>query len=383
MLRNVAIVGYAMSEQADQIQDTREGIIFSTVKQALENASLTRDDIETVIMCSNDFYDGRTISNTFTVDSAGAYGKDESKVEQDGAHAMGYGVMRIASGSFDTAMIVAYSKASEFERHVAFSAQLDPTYDRRFGFIHDLTAAALQAKSYMAAAKVSEEDLAQVAVKNLNNAARNPKARARKKYDVNADEVLQSRKLFEPLTELLSYPGTDGCCVVILASQDKAKELNKKPVWIKGISSNQELYYLGERDLSRIASAKAAARTAYKMAGITRPAEEIQVAELSEMFAHQELMLTEALGLCRKNQGARFLAKGNSTIKGSLPINPSGGALGACALNAVGLVRVVEAAKQILEEAGEYQLDGRIKTALAHAQCGMAAQNNLVAILGE
>jgi acetyl-CoA C-acetyltransferase len=383
MLRKVAIIGYAMSDQASEIHDTRDDIIFDTVRQALENTGITRDDVDTVIMCSNDFYDGRTISNVFTVESAGAYEKDETKVEQDGIHAMGYGVMRVASGAYDVAMIVAYSKASEFERHVALSAQLDPTYDRKFGFLHDGTAAGLQARAYMAAAKLSEDDLAQVAVKNLNNAAKNPNAKAREKYDVTVEDVLNSKKLYEPLNELTCYPGTDGCCVLILAGEDVAKKTGNKPVWVKGVSSNQELYYLGERNLSQMASARAAAKKAYKMAGIKKPAEEIQLAEVSEMFAHQELMITEALGLCRKKQGSKFLEQGNSGMDGSLPVNPSGGALAACALGAVGLVRVVEAAKQITEQAGEHQVTRKVKTALAHGQCGMAAQNNVVAVLGK
>lgn len=382
MLRKVAIVGYAMTDQTDRINDTREGLIFSTVRQALRNTGLSRDDIDTVIMCSNDFYDGRTISEVFTIEPAGAYAKDESKVEQDGAYSLMYGVMRIASGSYDTALIVANSKASEFERHVAIGSQADPTYDRQFGFVHDLTAAAFQAKSYMAAAKVKPEDLARVAMKNLGNATRNPRARARRKYDVTKKDILGSKMLVEPLNEMLSYPPTDGCCVAILASEQKARKLTSKPAWIKGISCNQEAYYLGERDLSRIASAKAAAKAAYKMARIESPSKQIQVAEISEMFAHQELMLTEALGLCPRNQGAKFLEKGKSALGGTLPVNPSGGALAACALNAVGLVRVVEAAKQVRGEAGECQVDGRVKTALAHAQCGMAAQNNLVAVIG-
>jgi len=115
---------------------------------------------------------------------------------------------------------------------------------------------------------------------------------------------------------------------------------------------------------------------------VTQPAAEIKVAELSEHFAHQELQLAEALGLCEGTSAAKNLEAGRFGLKGKLPINPSGGALSACALGTVGLVRAVEAAQQVLGEAGEHQVKG-VKLALAHGQCGPAAQNNVVAVFGK
>jgi len=378
-MEKVAIVGYGMSPQADIIKDSREGMIFSTVKQTLEAHDIKRDDISTWVMCSNDFYDGRTISNVFTVDPSGAYGKDETKVEQDGMHALLYAWMRVASGNHEMAIVVAHSKGSEFEPHVALSAQLDPTYDRQFGFLNDIAAAALQARAYLAKNKLDEDVLAEVAFKNLSNAEKNPLASVRKK-GLSVKDIAQSPELFSPLREMTSYPATDGCCVAVLANEKKARKITKKPVWITGFGHCQEAYYLGERDLTRIRSAKDAARRAYKMAGIKDPAKDIDVFEVSEHFAHQELMLYEALGLSEPGKAAKLLNKGKTELKGAIPVNPSGGALAACALGTVGLVRAVECAMQIRGEAGKHQVK-KAKTALAHGQCGMAAQNNIVAIL--
>jgi len=381
--RKVALMGWAMSEQASRIENTREGMIFDTVRAALDHAGITREAVDTVVMCSNDFYDGHTISNVFTVEPAGAYAKDETKVEQDGMHALLYGAMRLASGNYEVALVVAHSKGSEFEASVALAAQLDPTYDRQFGWFNDISMAAFQARAYLTRKKLPEAVLAQVAAKNFANARKNPQAKARD-YAAGAEAIARSKPLFEPLREQTVYPVTDGCCVVVLAAEPAAKKMQRKPVWIKGIGHHQEAYALGERDLSKIVSAKAAARRAYKMAGVKKPAAEIKAAELSEMFAHQELMLAEALGLCDPagSGAAKCLESGRFDLKGKLPINPSGGALAACALGTVGLVRAVEAAEQVLGEAGEHQVKG-VKLALAHGQCGPAAQNNVVAILGK
>jgi acetyl-CoA C-acetyltransferase len=117
------------------------------------------------------------------------------------------------------------------------------------------------------------------------------------------------------------------------------------------------------------------------MAGIKNPLSELDVAEVSEKFAHEELMIYEALGLCKEGQGKNLIEKGTTRRDGSMPVNPSGGALGADPICATGLIRVIEAAKQIRGEAKGYQVPG-VRKALAHGQFGICAQKNTVYILG-
>ena len=117
------------------------------------------------------------------------------------------------------------------------------------------------------------------------------------------------------------------------------------------------------------------------MAGIKDPFNELDLAEVTERYAHEELMICEALGLCREGKGKALLENGVTEFDGEFPVNPSGGALGADPICATGLVRVIEAAKQIREEADGYQIPG-VERALAHGQFGMCAQKNVVLILG-
>jgi len=380
MFRKVAIVGWGMSELAPAIEDSRTNMIFDVTRSTMEKYGVPRDDLDTVVMCSNDFYDGHTISNVFTVEASAAYLKDETKVEQDGVHAMIYAAMRIASGVHEVAMVVAYSKGSEFEPSAAMAAQLDPCIDRQYLFLNDIALAAFQARAALDSRKLREDVLARVAAKNLGNALKNPVAKARD-YGVSVDDIKDSDMLFDPLRKLTVYPVTDGCCVMIMASEEAVNKYTDKPVWIKGMGLNQEAYNLWQRDLTRSKSCEAAAKKAYDLAGIKDPAKEIGVAEVSEMFAHQEIMFSEALGLCPEGQGAKMLDSGRSAMKGELPVNPSGGALAACAFNATGLVRAAEAAMQLKGEAGDHQVDG-VKLAVAHGQCGPAAQNNAAVVLG-
>ena len=119
-----------------------------------------------------------------------------------------------------------------------------------------------------------------------------------------------------------------------------------------------------------------AVKMAFDMAGIKDPKSAIDLAEFFEAYAHEELIFTEALGLAEKGKGPNL----NSEIGGDFPVNPSGGALGGNPPCATGLIRIIEAAKQIKGEANGYQVKNA-KRAIASGQIGMCAQNNIVYIL--
>jgi len=379
MNRRVAIVGYAQSRHQYDMQQTREDMVFDVAKGALKDAGIGREDVDTVITASTDFLDGRTISNVFLSMAVGAYLKDESKVEEDGAFAALYALMRILSGNHDIALVEGHTQASVFNPHQVSSFTFDPTFDRQIGLLNDVSTAAIQARMYMNGYDVSEEQIAGVSVKNLANAANNPNAQ-RKMPDITVEEVLSSKLYYDPIRELTISPSSDGACALVLASEEKAKEITDNPVWIEGVGSCQDSY-IRDRDLLKIGSLQIAAEKAYKMAGISDPFAELDVLEISEKFAHEELMGYEALSLCREGRGKVLVEEGITEKYGEVPVNPSGGALAADPICATGLIRIVEAAKQIREEADGYQIPDVYK-ALAHGQFGACAQKNVVFILG-
>jgi acetyl-CoA C-acetyltransferase len=198
--------------------------------------------------------------------------------------------------------------------------------------------------------------------------------------DVTMEEVLGSKLYYDPIRELTMSPISDGAAVVILAAEEKAREITDQPVWIEGVGLCADAY-IRDRSLIQLDSLKKAAGRAYQMAGIKDPFNEIDLAEVTERYAHEELMICEALGLCREGKGAALVQNGVTDFEGEFPVNPSGGALGADPICATGLVRVIEAAKQIRGEANGYQIPG-VRKALAHGQFGMCAQKNAVLVLG-
>lgn len=376
-MEKVGIVGYYQVKSYADANYGRYEMIFEAVRGALDNAGLNKKDITTAISCTNDYYDGRTISNCYTIEVGGGYMTDESKVEMDGAHAVLYGLMRILSGNHKLALVWGGSMASCFPYHAARLYETDPTWERPTAYVNDITAAGFQMRAYMERYGVNATDIAKIAVKNRKNASKNPLAlQEAQKADITIDEVLNSGIYADPVTELMVAQPCDGVAALLLAPEKQALSITDNPVWITGVGYSQETYYLGDRNLAESKSMALAGKMAFDSAGIKDPKSQIDVAELFEAYAHEELILSEALGLTEKGKGVHL----SSEIDGELPINPSGGALGGNPPCGTGLIRIIEAAKQLKGEANGYQVKGA-KTAIASGQIGMCAQNNIIYVL--
>jgi acetyl-CoA acetyltransferase len=174
--------------------------------------------------------------------------------------------------------------------------------------------------------------------------------RAQIAYDRSPEELLNEAYEVAPLRRHALPPLTDGCAAVVLAAGDRAYELCARPAFITGIDHRLEAHALGARDLARSPSTKLAGQKA----GVAKG--NVDVAELHAPFAHQELILVDALGL-----GA------------DVEISPSGGALAANPLMSAGLIRIGEASRAVWS--------GQADRAVAHATSGPCLQQNLVCVL--
>jgi acetyl-CoA C-acetyltransferase len=299
----------------------------------------------------------------------------------DATNAVIYACMRILSGQYDTALIMSLALTGyQVSPYLHIEYTLNPTYDRQVKLLNEINAAALQARSYLDKFGYSGELLDDVSAQALGNAALNPN-QSRRISGIDKDKVAGSPYWYEPLRELHCYPPTDGGCAVLLGSEEKAQGLTDKPVWIKGMGMSTETYYLGERKLYTSRSTAEAAQRAYDMAGVKKPQKDIDVAEISALFAHQEPLLAEALGLLDEGKADKAYAGGETAVGGKLPLNPSGGALGGHPVSVTGLLRMVEAARQLRGEAGDNQVK-KAERAVVHGQDGVCAQQNAVLVLG-
>ncbi len=378
-MEKVAIVGVGQTRQErNKIRETFADMVYEAVTKALEHAGIGIDEIDNVVSASNDFWDGRTISSMAINDACGSYDKNISCVEGDGTFAAFYGMTRILSGAYGTTLVVAHCKGSESNPTHITNAIFDPIYVRPLG-IDAIASSALQARRYMDAYGITEEQCAKVSVKNHENAFNNPYAQLPLKITV--EDVMRSRMLADPIKLLDASPISDGACAIILAREDRARKITEKPVWVRGVGYCADAYHLGDRDLAEVRALEEAARRAYHMAGIVDPRKELDVVELYDAFSYQELLWSEGLGLCPRGQGGKLIESGATSMTGDIPINPSGGLLSAHTVTVAGLVRIAEAVVQLRGEAERRQIHGA-RTALAHGVNGPCGQSHCVWVLG-
>ena len=375
----VAIVGVAQTKyEKDKIDQPYSELVFEVVRKLHTNLGITNDDVGSVITSSNDFNDGRTIANMAIQDAVGSVRKSESRVSGDGAFAFVYGAMRILSEEYDTVMVVSHTKCSEVNQYLINNSIFDPYYQRALG-LDQISAAGLMANMYMKKYGVTEEQAAKIVVKNRKNALNNPYAHLQR--EVSIEDVLNSPMIAYPLKELDFPPFSDGAVAMLLTNEENAKKFADKPVWLKGYGSCTDAYYLGHRNMTDLIGLELAAKEAYKMAGISNPVNEIDVAEVYDAFSVHELMSYEALRFCEKGEGGKFMDSGETLMNGNIPVNPSGGILSSNPTMANGLIRVAEIALQLMGKANKRQIRDA-KLGLANGMNGICSQGNCVLILG-
>ena len=374
----IGIIGVAQTRYRRYNPASHAELAYQVTREALDDAGLTIDDIDNTITVCNDFWDGRTISCMAITEATGSHKVPTTNVEGDGTYGALMGAMRILSGFHKLTLIVAQSKMSEGIPAIISNAMFDPVYERALG-VDAISSSALQMRRYMSKYGITEEQCARVSVKNHRNARANPYAHL--PLDITVEDVLESRVLADPIKLLDASPISDGACAIIMAEEDTARERCSKPIWIKGVCHCADAYHLGDRDLADVDALISAAERAYRMAGISDPIKEIDVAEIYDAFSYMELMWMEGLGLCKRGEAGTMIDSGVTELGGALPINPSGGVLSAHAVQVAGLARIAESVLQLRGEAGARQVDGA-RIALAHGIEGACGQGHCVFVLG-
>ena len=239
MARRVGICAVAQTTyEQDKWYERFQGMALEVLESLLEQTGLDYNEdtgINTIISVSDDIFDARTISDNGMTDVLGAHFRCEEKVAQEGIQAVYYGLAAIMSGHTDLVLILGHCKESQGQsRNMVTHMAFDPFYTRPVG-LDFCAAAGLQAQAYAARSGITDEQLAKVVVRSGNCAAKNPLMVDRR--NVTMDEVLGSAMLADPIRELHAYPVSDGAVGMILASEDRAREITDKPVWITGVGN--------------------------------------------------------------------------------------------------------------------------------------------------
>ncbi|MGB8220968.1 MAG: hypothetical protein WCF10_00200, partial [Polyangiales bacterium] len=289
-MREVAIVSFSQLPSSRVIAAADEAELVQPVtSDAMKQVGLTQDEIGFTCSGSTDYLPGRPFSFVAAVDGLKAWPPlRESHVEMDGAFALYEAWVRLLHGDIDTALVFSFGKCSLGPVPDILNLQNDPYYVQPLG-LDSISAAALQAQALLDARKATERDFAEIAARNRRSAIDNPNAQIKGNFDVDA--MLQEPYISSPLRKSFCPPLSDSAAAIVLAAGDAAKKLVKRPAWIRGIDHRTEPHGLGQRDLTTSPSARLAA----EKAGVGD--REVDVAELHAPFAHQEIILRDAMRL--------------------------------------------------------------------------------------
>jgi sterol carrier protein 2 len=202
---------------------------------------------------------------------------------------------------------------------------------------------------------------AEVRAKASRHGSKNPLAVFRR--EVTADEVLADKEIWPGImTRLMACPPTCGAAAAVLASEHFARQHGLRTdvqIVAQAMTTDTDSTFAA-RDMMQVVGfdmTRAAAKQVYHAAGIE--SRDLDVVELHDCFAQNELITYEALDLCPQGEAARFIADGDNTFGGKIVTNPSGGLLSkGHPLGATGLAQCFELTRQLRGEAGATQVEG-------------------------
>ncbi len=376
----VAVVGVGQTKFRTRRRDkTHPELTYEAMRKALEHAGLDIKDVEAIVYGTMDPFDGIYCVERWDSTSGGV-GKPYMKISTGGTTGLTTALAayeHVASGNFDVAMAVCTQRVGEcVDAQPVLNTAVDPIYERYSG-VGAIHVAAIQATVHMAKYGTTEEDLAWVSVKDHKNALKNPNAHI--KLDISVENVLNSPVICSPLKLLECCPRSDGAAAVIFASEEVARKIRDNPAWILGETTISDSYYIGDRpDLSFWDTLAIAGRKLFRKVGIEDPMRDIDVAELYSPFTIQEVLELEALGFAKRGEGKEYAKEGITFVDGDMPTNPSGGVLCTNPIGATGLVRLIEASLQVMNESSNQVDDAEL--ALAHAWGGTLQFHTLMVV---
>ena len=348
-MREVAVVGFAHAPHVRRTEGTTNGVemLLPCFAEIYQDLGIKQSDIGFWCSGSSDYLAGRAFSFISAIDSIGAVPPiNESHVEMDAAWALYEAYIKVLTGEVETALIYGFGKSSAGTLRRVLALQTDP-YTVAPLMPDAVSMAGLQARLGLDSGKWTLAQMARVALDSLSASPRVDSV----KPAASVAALLERPFFAEPLRQHDCAPITDGASVMVIAAGDRARELRERPAWITGFEHRIETPSIGARDLTTSPSTATSARIATGGDTVS-----IDIAEIYAPFSHQQLILTEAIGLTP-----------------STKINPSGGALAANPMFSTGLERVGFAARHIF--------DGSAGRVLAHATSGPVLQQNLVAVL--
>jgi acetyl-CoA C-acetyltransferase len=381
----VGIIGVGQSAFVRGYPGSIRELAYEGFKEAMEDAKISNKDIDASIVCSAPEYDkqrspagvmaeylGLTPQPTFYVESVCSSSSTGLKV----AYSM------IEAGLHDVVCVLGFQKMSEIssaESQERMGRGADIQWESPFGTMMPAYYA-MYARAHMAKYGTTEEDLALIRIKAATYGQMNEKATYRK--PVTMEQIFDPERppVATPLKVFDCCANADGSACIIVASEEKAKAMCERPVWILGLGAASEAVNMARRDLfTGLTVGIEAGNQAYEMAGVGP--EGVDVAEVHDCFTIAEMMAYENLGFAKPGEGKELIRAKETYKEGKIPVNVDGGLLSkGHPIGATGGSQIRTIVLQLRGEAGPMQVKDP-EIGLVHNIGGVGLYGN-VTILG-
>jgi acetyl-CoA C-acetyltransferase len=323
----VAIVAMGCTPFTEHWDKGLDDLIIDAATECFDASSINKADVDAYWLgTAQGGMSGITLARPLQID-----GKPVTRVENyctTGSEALRAAAYAVASGAYDVAMALGVEKTKD-SGYQGLNA-MNPPGD---GTQRTLTAAAMfsmvapaYAKKYGVDEETMVDVLAQIAIKNHYNGARNPRAQFQR--EVTKETILKSPRVAGQLGVFDCAGVADGAAAAIVVRAEDAHLYTDKPIYLKALS-----FAAGSGsglndpnfDYTHFPECETAAKDAYAQAGIVNPAQELAFAEVHDCFTPTELVLMEDLGFAERGTAWQHVLDGDYKLDGALPINPDGG----------------------------------------------------------
>ena len=361
-LKKAAIVGVYQSEQARQLNRTAVDLYLEVVKGALQDAGLTIKDVDGMVGANplQTEGEGRGIPGAVFADYFGThlrYAGQGLTATQADAMGMLHAMEAVSTGRAHTVVVAMASARSGFGVPGGDSGQgvsgdqwLSPFGLPRVGYY------GLFARRHMHEYGTTSAQLARVAVIDRKHALLNPAAIMHSRGPLTAEDVMNSRIIYDPLHLFDCSPVNQGGAAIVVTTTERARSLKHRPIHVLGFAESYsavDIFHL-PTITSFDGPGGMSGKEAFAMAGVRQS--DINVAQISDHFTINPIIELEDLGFCKKGEGGPFVESGAVELGGKMPINTNGGYLSHSHAGGPGIFDIIELVQQLRGEAGARQV---------------------------
>jgi acetyl-CoA C-acetyltransferase len=361
-MRQVAILGIGQTSIDEHWAKSLREIGGEAAFLALQDAGIEKVDALFVGNMLSSLVSGQNQLGTFFADWIGMWHQEAVKIEAacgSGAAAFRSGLMAVASGDIESALVIGVEKMTDKAGHdvtAALATAADADYEVEQG-VSFVGLNALIMRRYMHEYGWKHADFAPFSINAHANAMSNPYARLHDRITV--DQFEKSSMVATPINLLDASPTGDGAAAAVIVPADKVTSIpSRRRVLITGSSSVTDTIAVHSRkDPLFLSAAYESAKKAYAMAEVDL--EDIDLFELHDAFSIMSALSLEACGFAERGKGVKLGLENEIIPKGRIPICTRGGLKArGHPVGATGMYQIVEVVQQLRGECGKTQVDG-------------------------